>query len=202
MKSIEDINQIKREKRKKETAEVFTPEWMVEEMLNKMPGEIWQEDKTFIDSSCGNGNILVGVLNRKLDKGHDPHKALKTIFGLDIMQDNIRECRLRLLKVISLFDDITKEDIKIVTINVRWLNSKKWPNGSLDYDMSFRNNSNNKSIDEWYEKIQNGELELVDLPVEDNDVGPTVENGKVSNRGTESVDIFNKEDINNKEERD
>ena len=59
MKSIKDINHDRREKRKKETAEVFTPAWMVEEMLDKMPDEIWQEGKTFIDSSCGNGNILV-----------------------------------------------------------------------------------------------------------------------------------------------
>ena len=202
MENVANVNSKKRKKRKKKTAEVFTPNSLVNEMLDKLPEEVWKEEKTFIDPACGNGNFLIHILWRKISKGHNFTEALKTVYGLDIMQDNIRECRLRLLKIISLFEEVSKEHIKIVTINVRWLNSKKWPNGSLDYDMSFRNNSNNKSIDEWYEKIQNGELELVDLPVEDNDVGPTVENGKVSNRGTESVDIFNKEDINNKEERD
>jgi hypothetical protein len=190
-KILSKINEMERKKRIKKTAEVFTPNKLVNEMLNKMPDEVWGENKTFLDPSCGNGNFLIHILWKKLSKGHDLVEALKTIYGLDIMKGNIKECRLRLLKIISLFEEVTKEHIKIITINVRWLNTVKWPNGSLDYDMLFRNNINNRDIDKWFESIQNGELELVDLPITDNDISVIIEeNGKKSKKHMESYDLF------------
>ena len=170
METLSEINKKKREKRKKKTAEVFTPNSLVNEMLDKLPKEVWKKGKEFLDPACGNGNFLIWILARKLQKGHSPIEALKTVYGIDIKQDNIRECRLRLLKIISLFEDIEKEHIKIILTNIKWLNSKKWPNGSLDYDMSFKANFNQKNVDKWYEEILAGELNKVDLPVEDNDI--------------------------------
>ena len=142
---------------------VFTPTPLVLAMLNELPDEVWEENKTFLDPTCGNGNFLIHILNRKIKSGHSPLQALKTIYGLDIMKDNIMECRLRLLKIISLFEEITKEHIKAVTINVRWLNSKKWKNGTLDYDMTFKNNCNNKDIEKWLSEINQGQLQSIDL---------------------------------------
>jgi len=164
-------NTKKREKRRKQTAEVFTPNSLVNEMLDKLPDEVWEGEKTYLDPACGNGNFLIHILWRKISKGHDSAQALKTLYGLDIMKDNIRECRLRLLKIVSLYEGVTREHIKTVLANIRFLNRKKWPNGSLDYEMSFRHNYNNKNVEEWFEKIEKGELELVDLPVVDNDPG-------------------------------
>lgn len=129
---------MKTKERTKQNAEVFTPPALVEEMLEKLPQETWEAGKTFLDNSCGDGNFLVAVLTRKLLEGHDPINALETIYGTDIMRDNIQECRLRLLKTIQLFDVVvTEAHCRTVLRNVKWLNTKKYPQGSLDYDFAF-----------------------------------------------------------------
>ena len=194
METISSINKNKREKRVKKTAEVFTPHHLVEKILERFPKSVWEEDpeNTFLDPACGNGNFLTHALWKKLSLGHDSLNALKTLYGLDIVQDNIKECRWRLLKMVSLFENISKDHIKAVTINVRWL--KGLPNGSLDYDMTIKNNANNKDIDKWYELIQNGELELIDLPVSYDDINPAIgKDGKISKTYTDSIDLFEDE---------
>lgn len=90
-------NLTKSKKRVKELGEVFTPPALVNEMLDKLPPEVWEPDKTFIDPACGHGNFLVEVVRKKLESGSTPLQALHTTFGIDIMQDNIDECRQRLL---------------------------------------------------------------------------------------------------------
>ena len=128
--------QERRKNRRKKTAEFFTPPSLVNEMLDKLPKEVWREGKTFCDPACGNGEFLVWVLLRKLAKGHKPLDALKTIYGVDIMSDNIEECRKRLLKIISLCEKITEDHVIAVFVNIRFLstNGRNYPNGSLDYD--------------------------------------------------------------------
>src|ERR1035437_9850576 len=93
-------NHEKRKLRQKETAEVFTPNDLVCEMLAKLPKEVWHKGRTFCDPAIGNGNFAIWILILKIRKGHDPLEALQTIYGCDIMRDNIRECRMRLLKVV------------------------------------------------------------------------------------------------------
>ena len=159
----------KRAKRRKQTAEVFTPPKLVNEMLSKLPNKVWRKNKTFLDPACGDGNFLICILWKKLSKGHDPIEALKTVYGLDIMKDNIAECRIRLLKVISLFEEVSKEHVKIILTNVRWL-SKKWANGSLGYDMSFKANYNQAGVDRCYDIYMAAEEVLLDMPVKDRDV--------------------------------
>jgi len=90
--------------RKKSLGEVFTPPELVKEMLDQLPQEVWQDPtKTFLDNSCGNGNFLVAVLERKIQQRHDPIQALETIYGVDIMQDNVDECRERLKQTFLQF---------------------------------------------------------------------------------------------------
>ena len=75
--------QQKRQERRKETAEDFTPDPLVNEMLDKLPEEVWQDtSKTFLDNSAGNGNFLVAVLQRKLDSGHEPLVHGQRLFGV------------------------------------------------------------------------------------------------------------------------
>lgn len=88
---------IKSNKRVKDAGEVFTPIGLVDEMLEKLPQEVFTNpEKTFIDPACGDGNFLVRVLERKIQNGSTPLQALQTIYGIDIMPDNIDECRRRL----------------------------------------------------------------------------------------------------------
>jgi len=163
----------KRKARAKKTAEVFTPDFLVNQMLDKLPVEVWTKGKTFCDPACGNGNFLVHVLWRKISKGHNPLDALQSIYGVDIMQDNIRECRLRLLKIISIFEDIAEEHIKAVFKNIVYLNLKKYPTGSLEYKFEFDSRSNKRDIDRWLDMVKNGVLDTVDLPVPEESSGNT-----------------------------
>ena len=84
--------------RVKVTGEVFTPTPLVQEILAEIPVDQWQDPtKTFLDPSCGDGQFLSEVLIRKLENGHSFEQALSTIYGVDLMQDNVDLCRERLL---------------------------------------------------------------------------------------------------------
>ena len=84
--------------RVKATGEVFTPTPLVQELLKQLPVEVFTDPtKTFLDNSCGDGQFLGEVLIRKLENGHDFETALGTIFGVDLMLDNVMLCRERLL---------------------------------------------------------------------------------------------------------
>jgi SAM-dependent methyltransferase len=87
--------------RVKELGEVFTPPELVEEMLDRLPPDAWHPDRTFLDPSCGTGNFLVAVARRKVRAGSTPLQALRTTFGVDIMADNVAECRQRLLEAVG-----------------------------------------------------------------------------------------------------
>lgn len=90
---------IERDKlRIKSTGEVFTPTPLVQEILDQLPQELFTDPtKTFCDPSCGDGQFLSEVLIRKLENGIDFATALSTIYGVDLMPDNVTLCRERLL---------------------------------------------------------------------------------------------------------
>lgn len=86
------------ELRVKTTAEIFTPTTLVEDIINGMDPELFEdESKTFLDPSVGDGQILVSVFYRKLQNGIEFEQALSTLYGVDLMQDNVDLCRERLL---------------------------------------------------------------------------------------------------------
>ena len=83
----------------KSTGEVFTPMELVYEMIDEIPEEKMQNsNSTFLDNSCGSGNFLYGLLDRLTNKyGHShEHVITKMIFGIDLMEDNIKETCVRL----------------------------------------------------------------------------------------------------------
>jgi len=82
----------------KSTGEVFTPTFLVQEVLDKLPRELFKDPtKTFCDPSCGDGQFLSEVLIRKLENNVDFETALSSIYGVELMQDNVDLCRERLL---------------------------------------------------------------------------------------------------------
>ena len=94
--------QIKSKQRVRERGEVFTAEREVKAMCDLIPeDEIWSGiTKTFLEPACGNGNFLVEIFERKLKyckNEKDGLKALASIVGIDIMQDNVEESRIRLM---------------------------------------------------------------------------------------------------------
>jgi hypothetical protein len=90
---------IERDKlRVKSTGEVFTPTELVREMLGQIPMDQFTDPaKMFLDNSCGDGQFLGEVLIRKMKNGSAFEQALRTIYGVDLMIDNVDLCRERLL---------------------------------------------------------------------------------------------------------
>ena len=84
--------------RVKATGEIFTPIELVNEILDKHPKELFTDpNKTVIDPAVGDGQFLGQVLIRKVENGIDFEQALSTIYGVDIMQDNVKLTQDRLL---------------------------------------------------------------------------------------------------------
>jgi hypothetical protein len=95
----EYMSGVDREKnRVKATGEIFTPTPLVQEVLDQLPQDLFVDPtKTFLDPSCGDGQFLAEVLIRKIENGIDFETALGSIYGVDLMQDNVNLCRERLL---------------------------------------------------------------------------------------------------------
>ncbi len=84
----------------KDFGEVLTPEWVVKDMLNLVPGGI-SLDMTVLEPACGDGNFLVEIIDRKLPKGvfHSKEEIIRayaSIWGIDIQPRNVMLCRNRL----------------------------------------------------------------------------------------------------------
>lgn len=102
----------------KQTAEVFTPTPLVQEMLNKLeeqdPTLFSDPKKTFLDNSCGDCQFLSEVVIRKMERnGCSLEKALKTTYGVELMEDNVNECKKRLAG-----PEPTPEIIEILNKNI------------------------------------------------------------------------------------
>ena len=98
----EYMSGVERDKlRIKQTAEVFTPTPLVQEMLDKLeeqdPTLFSDSTKTFLDNSCGDCQFLSEVVIRKMEKsGCSLEEALSTTYGVEFMEDNVNECKKRL----------------------------------------------------------------------------------------------------------
>jgi len=113
--------QIKSRERVAEHGEVFTNEREVNDMLDLVKQETERIESRFLEPACGSGNFLDPILCRKLDvvaklykkKQTDYEKysvlAVTSIYGVELMQDNVDECIERLYKV---WFDTYKSDIK------------------------------------------------------------------------------------------
>jgi len=105
-KKIEQL--VKSKKRVSEHGEVFTSKREVNAMLDLVKQETERIDSRFLEPACGTGNFLVEILNRKLTIVFNRYKksqleyeryaviAISSVYGVDILEDNVVECRNRL----------------------------------------------------------------------------------------------------------
>lgn len=104
---------VKSKKRVADHGEVFTPPNLVEAMLDLVRSESERIDSRFLEPACGSGNFLVPVLVRKLqsvaarygssdfERRHFSLLALMSIYGIELLPDNVAECRANLLAVVE-----------------------------------------------------------------------------------------------------
>lgn len=102
---------IKSRERVSKFGEVFTPAHIVSDMCDLIPADVWQNiDSTFLEPACGNGNFIAEILKRKLSICHNTDeiiRAYKSIYGIDIQQDNIEETKARMLSMLPEVDMTT-----------------------------------------------------------------------------------------------
>ena len=103
--------QVRTKKRVSDHGEVLTGQREVNAMLNLVKQETERIDSRFLEPACGDGNFLTVILERKLavverrygksqlDFERYAVLAVSSIYGIDILPDNVRDCRRRLFEV-------------------------------------------------------------------------------------------------------
>ncbi len=127
---------VKSKQRVADHGEVFTPPWMVEAMLDLVKGETERIDSRFLEPACGNGNFLVQILRRKLaavelkygqsdfERRHYALLALMCIYGIELLPDNIADCRANLLDIFAEYlnldesDDFYRAAVFVLSVNL------------------------------------------------------------------------------------
>lgn len=127
---------VKSKQRVADHGEVFTPAWMVDAMLDLVKEDSERIDARFLEPACGSGNFLVQVLRRKLaavgrrfsgadfERRHYALLALMCIYGIELLDDNIAECRANLLEVFADFlgldeaEDLYRAAAYVLSLNL------------------------------------------------------------------------------------
>lgn len=116
------MNLIKSKKRVADHGEVFTPQWLVEKMLDLVQGMTERIDARFLEPACGSGNFLVPILQRKLaavelkfsksdfEKRHFAMLAVMCCYGIELLDDNIAECRANMLETLADYLGLAETD--------------------------------------------------------------------------------------------
>ncbi|HIW92320.1 MAG TPA: SAM-dependent methyltransferase [Candidatus Corynebacterium avicola] len=122
MKLREAERLVKSRQRVADHGEVFTPSWLVEDMLHLVQEESERIDSRVLEPACGSGNFLVPVLTRKLltvaakygksdfEKRHYALFSLMCIYGIELLPDNAAECRDNLATLFNAFLGVDKND--------------------------------------------------------------------------------------------
>lgn len=137
MSTSEAERLVKSKQRVADHGEVFTPSWMVEDMLNLVQEESERIDSRVLEPACGSGNFLVPVLTRKLltvaakhgksdfEKRHYALFALMCTYGIELLPDNAAECRDNLATLFNAFlgidqdtDDWARAARAVLAVNI------------------------------------------------------------------------------------
>jgi hypothetical protein len=113
---------VKSKQRVADHGEVFTPAWLVEAMLDLVGGETERIDSRFLEPACGSGNFLVQILRHKLaavelkfgksdfERRHYALLALMCLYGIELLTDNITECRANMLEILAAYLNVGESD--------------------------------------------------------------------------------------------
>lgn len=137
MSASETERLVKSKQRVADHGEVFTPSWMVEDMLDLVQEESERIDSRVLEPACGSGNFLVPVLTRKLltaaakhgksdfEKRHYALFALMCTYGIELLPDNAAECRDNLATLFNAFlgidqdtDDWARAARAVLAVNI------------------------------------------------------------------------------------
>lgn len=119
-------NGIKSKQRVRDHGEVFTPDFIVNDMLDLVKSETERIESRFLEPACGDGNFLAPILERKLGvvkKKYKPSQvefernallAISSIYGVELLNDNVVTCVERLYKIIDeMYSKLYKDKCKV-----------------------------------------------------------------------------------------
>lgn len=111
-------NETRKSRRKtgEKTQEFFTPYSIVKKMADKISDEDWSDpDKTFLEPTFGNGQFVCFIVYKRLTGNVDWKTALETLYGVELMEDNVIETKNRVIDLLNGmgidFDEETARDI-------------------------------------------------------------------------------------------
>lgn len=119
-------NQVKSKQRVKDHGEVFTPDFIVNDMLDLVKNETERIESRFLEPACGDGNFLAPILERKLEVVKKKYKssqieferntllAVSSIYGVELLPDNVSACIERLYKIVDdIYSKLYKEKCNV-----------------------------------------------------------------------------------------
>ena len=107
---------LSRRKNNEKTNEFFTPYSIVKRMCDKIPESDWSDpSKTWLEPGFGNGQFILYIIYNRIIHGIDWQTALETCYGVELMQDNVDECKDRVIDLLNslgiAFYETTARDI-------------------------------------------------------------------------------------------
>lgn len=98
---------------RKKLGQFWTPEAIIIKMMDKIPEDTWKDpSKTFLDPTMGSGNIILGMLNRRINEYNiDPKQALKTTYGIEINIDTYYLALNRITEFMSKYLNVEDDEI-------------------------------------------------------------------------------------------
>lgn len=180
---------VKSKQRVKDAGEVFTPRWVVRDMLDldEIKDMSFDLDTTFLEPACGNGNFIIQILVRKLMSVSaeafdiDVARSVASIYGVDIAEDNVKETRARMMNTIKHF--YADNDMKLS----REVECSLWyilyRNIILGNTLEYKKYAENYSFDELVESKaytnarmaqrarNSGNIDIVDVRANDASIG-------------------------------
>ena len=84
------------------TNEFFTPYSIVKKMCEKISESDWSDpSKTFLEPCFGNGQFIIYIIWNRICHGIDWQTALETCYGVELMEDNVQECKERVIELLK-----------------------------------------------------------------------------------------------------
>ena len=163
MGSLRTEHQVVSKKRVADHGEVYTSKREVNAMLDLVKNETERIESRFLEPACGTGNFLTEILDRKLAVVHSRYGknqleyeryallAVSSLYGIDILEDNIKECQTRLFSSFEQrYTALCKEAVQEECLNsVRYILERNIIQGDALTLKTIGNNPQPIVFSEW-----------------------------------------------------
>ena len=119
---------VKSKDRVQNFGEVFTPPHIINQMIDMLPQETFQPEKTFLEPTCGEGWFILEILKRKFancKKRKDYTVALSSVYGMELQADNVQKSIENIIALCTEYFKPTKAEIQLINNHIIQADSLK-----------------------------------------------------------------------------